>query len=62
MIEKVIYESLPHFYVTANLYRPNQPGRYPAVLVQAGHVQEGKPAEEKIAANLAIEGLCGAGL
>jgi len=56
VIEKVIYESLPHFYVTANLYRPNQPGRYPAVLVQAGHVQEGKPAEEKIAANLAMKG------
>ncbi|MGO8792822.1 MAG: acetylxylan esterase [Terriglobia bacterium] len=56
VIEKVIYESLPHFYVTADLYRPNQPGRYPAVLVQAGHVQEGKPAEEKIAANLAMKG------
>src|SRR5689334_4868178 len=32
-IEKVIFESLPGFYITANLYRPNQPGRYPAVLV-----------------------------
>jgi hypothetical protein len=37
VIEKVIYESLPGFYVTANLYRPNRPGRYPAVLLQAGH-------------------------
>src|SRR5713101_8721685 len=27
-IEKVIFESLPHFFVTANVYRPNQPGRY----------------------------------
>jgi hypothetical protein len=26
-IEKVIYESLPGFYVTANVYRPNRPGR-----------------------------------
>ena len=26
----------------ANLYRPNRPGRYPAVLLQAGHTQEGK--------------------
>jgi hypothetical protein len=42
VIEKVIYESLPGLYVTANLYRPNRPGRYPAVLLQAGHTQEGK--------------------
>ena len=26
-IEKIIFESLPGFYVTANLYRPNQEGR-----------------------------------
>src|SRR5947207_14684876 len=26
IIEKVIYESLPGYYVTANLYRPSQPG------------------------------------
>src|ERR1044071_108470 len=42
VIEKVIYESLPGFYVTANLYRPDRPGRYPAVLLQAGHTQQGK--------------------
>ncbi len=55
-IEKVIYESLPGFYVTANLYRPNQSGRYPAVLLQAGHTQEGKPENQRIAANLAMKG------
>ncbi len=55
-IEKVIYESLPGFYVTANLYRPNAPGRYPAVLLQAGHTQEGKPENQRIAANLAMKG------
>ena len=42
-IEKVIFESLPGYFVTANLYRPNQPGRYPGVLLQSGHTQEGKP-------------------
>src|SRR4051812_31188730 len=42
-IEKVIFESLPGFYITANLYRPNTAGRYPAVLMPAGHTQEGKP-------------------
>ena len=55
-IEKVIYESLPGLYVTANLYRPNQPGRHPAVLLQAGHTQEGKPEDQRIAANLALKG------
>jgi cephalosporin-C deacetylase-like acetyl esterase len=56
VIEKVIYESLPGYYVTANLYRPNQPGRYPAVLLQAGHTQEGKAEPQWLAANLALKG------
>ncbi|HEV2246808.1 MAG TPA: acetylxylan esterase [Terriglobia bacterium] len=55
-VEKVIYESLPGLYVTANVYRPNQPGRYPAVLLQAGHTQEGKPEDQRMAANLAMKG------
>jgi dienelactone hydrolase len=55
-IEKVIYQSLPGLYVTANVYRPNQPGRYPAVLLQAGHTQEGKPEDQRMAANLAMKG------
>ena len=55
-IEKVIFESLPGFYVTANLYRPNQPGRYPGILLQAGHTQEGKPEGQRLAANLALKG------
>ena len=55
-IEKVIFESLPGFFVTANVYRPNQPGRYPAVLLQAGHTQEGKPESQRLAANLALKG------
>src|SRR5881628_551252 len=56
VIEKVIYESLPGFYVTANLYRPKRPGRYPAVLLQAGHTQEGKEEPQWLAANLALKG------
>jgi cephalosporin-C deacetylase-like acetyl esterase len=55
-IEKVIYESLPGFYITADLYRPNQPGRYPGVLLQSGHTQEGKPENQRVAANLALKG------
>jgi cephalosporin-C deacetylase-like acetyl esterase len=56
VIEKVIFESLPGFYVTANLYRPEQPGRYPAVLLSAGHLQSGKTEPQLIAANFALKG------
>ena len=56
VIEKLIYESLPGYYVTANLYRPSQSGRYPAVLLQAGHTQEGKVEPQLLAANLALKG------
>jgi cephalosporin-C deacetylase-like acetyl esterase len=56
-IEKIIFESLPKFFVTANVYRPNQPGHYPAVLVQSGHsAGAGKPEPQRFAANLALKG------
>ncbi len=55
-IEKVIFESLPGFYITGNLYKPRTQGRFPAVLVPAGHTQEGKPEAQIIAANLALKG------
>src|SRR6266699_655687 len=55
-IEKVIFESLPGYFVTANLYRPNQSGRYPGILLQSGHTQEGKPEGQRLAANLALKG------
>ena len=43
-------------YITANLYRPNQPAGTRVVLLQAGHTQEGKPEHQRIAANLALKG------
>jgi hypothetical protein len=55
-MEKVIFESLPKYYVTANLYRPNEPGRYPAVLMSAGHTTLGKTENHRMAANLAAKG------
>ncbi|HEY3836710.1 MAG TPA: acetylxylan esterase [Bryobacteraceae bacterium] len=55
-IEKVIFESLPGIFITANLYRPNTPGRHPAILVPAGHTQEGKAEVQTVAANLAVKG------
>jgi hypothetical protein len=56
IIEKVIFESLPRFYVTANLYRPAAPGKYPGILLPLGHWEQGKPAVQRIAANLALKG------
>lgn len=47
ILEKIIYESRPHVYVTCNLYRPiqqEQPG--PAVLVVIGHCDDGKADTE----------------
>ena len=55
-IEKVLFESLPGFFVTADVYRPERPGRYPGVLLQSGHTQEGKPEPQRLAANLALKG------
>ena len=42
-IEKIVFESQPHFYVTANLYLPKT-GRppYPAILYPLGHEQGAK--------------------
>src|SRR5262245_59956472 len=56
VIEKVIFESLPGLFVTANLYRPDRQGRYPAVLFPLGHWDEGKVAAQLTAANLAAKG------
>ncbi len=44
-VEKVIYESRPEHHVTANLYVPDGPGPFPAVLMPIGHSQNGKAAE-----------------
>jgi cephalosporin-C deacetylase-like acetyl esterase len=42
-IEKVIFESQPHFYVTANLYLPKTGHPpYPAILYPLGHERGGK--------------------
>src|SRR6185437_14682666 len=42
-VEKLVYESMPHFYVTANVYVPkNAEPPYPAVLGVAGHSGDGK--------------------
>ncbi len=55
-IEHVIFESLPRYFVTANLYRPDRPGRHPAVLMSMGHWDAGKAAAQLLASNLARKG------
>jgi dienelactone hydrolase len=56
VIEKIIFESLPRVFVTANLYRPDRPGQFPGVLLPLGHWEYGKPAVQQIAGNLALKG------
>src|SRR6185437_11013021 len=42
-IEKLLYQSLPGFYVTALVYVPDNGKKvHPAILVAAGHSQNGK--------------------
>ena len=42
-LEKIVYESLPNFYVTANLYIPQTGSTpYPAILQPVGHSLTGK--------------------
>ncbi len=46
VIEKLIFESRPQHFVTANAYRPKNPrGKLPAVVVPCGHTNEGKAGE-----------------
>lgn len=56
VIEKVRFESLPGIPITANLYRPARQGRFAGVLLPLGHWEQGKPAVQTIAANLALKG------
>ena len=44
-LEKLIYESRPRLFVTANLYVPAGAGPFPGVLFQMGHSRNGKAYE-----------------
>jgi dienelactone hydrolase len=55
-IEKVVFESLPRYFVTGNLYVPEQEGKRPGILFPMGHWDEGKAAAQHMAANLARKG------
>jgi cephalosporin-C deacetylase-like acetyl esterase len=57
-IEKLAYQSLPGFWVTANLYVPETGnGPFPAVLLTPGHEATGKQSQYSFGANLARSGI-----
>ena len=56
VIENVMFDSLPDYVVTANLYRPDRPGRHPAILMSMGHWDSGKAAGQLLSVNLARRG------
>jgi cephalosporin-C deacetylase-like acetyl esterase len=57
-IEKLVFESWPQLYVTANLYVPATGGRHPGILGPLGHSANGKayPSYQKLFSNLARKG------
>jgi hypothetical protein len=56
-IEKLIYQSLPGFYVTALVYVPENGDKlYPAILVPAGHSPNGKAHYKDLCQRLVLRG------
>ncbi len=58
-LEKVIYDSLPGFHVTADVCVPEGKGPFPAVLLTPGHYPAGKLSDYSLCANLARNGVIG---
>jgi len=57
-VEKIAYESLPGYFVTANVYVPaSGAGPFPAVLLTPGHEPSGKAGQYNWGANLAHAGI-----
>jgi hypothetical protein len=57
-VERLIYDSLPGYHVTANLYLPaTGNGPFPAVIYHAGHAPFGKTEAYGLGANLARDGI-----
>jgi uncharacterized protein (TIGR03435 family) len=57
-VEKLAYESLPNFWVTANVYVPaNRPGPFPAVVLSPGHEASGKTGQYSFGVNFARIGI-----
>jgi hypothetical protein len=57
-IEKLLFESIPGFHVTANVYVPqnNSSKKFPAILVPCGHSQNGKVHYQALCQRLVKQG------
>lgn len=55
-IEKIVFESLPRYWVAANAYAPKSAGPHPAILIPMGHWEQGKAAAQRMAGNFALKG------
>jgi hypothetical protein len=55
-LENVIYESLPGYRVTANVYIPAGKGPFPAVVISPGHAPSGKASDYPFAVSFARAG------
>ncbi|HWS01611.1 MAG TPA: acetylxylan esterase, partial [Prolixibacteraceae bacterium] len=56
-VERIIFESIPKRYVTANLYLPRGKGPFPVALELCGHGQGGKIPSSKAAILFALNGI-----
>lgn len=56
-LERVIYDSLPEFHITANLYLPEGRGPFPAVISSPGHGATGKLGAYRFAGIFARNGI-----
>ncbi len=58
-VEKITYDSLPGYHVTANVYVPTGQGKgpFPAIIVAPGHGLDGKIGNRGFAVNLARAGM-----
>ena len=55
-LETVIFESLPGFAVTGNVFVPDGAGPFPAILISPGHAPSGKASDYTMAAAFARAG------
>jgi hypothetical protein len=56
-IENIVYDSLPGFHVTANVYVPARGAKpFPAILMPVGHGRDGKGGSQQVAIGLALKG------